>query len=414
MPRLSGLRPGIIMTEKNSDNNAFSNHHDLTLEVLFDVADAVNRTPDLNEFYGVIHGALGRILNVDNFYIAIYNPQKDSITFPYWVDEKDKPQTEIFNVSKTASLTGKVIKAKMPLIIRQKEIVEQAKIKKKKLIGTPSKIWLGAPLKIRGKVTGALAVQSYTSSKIYKKSDLDILNLVAQHIALAIERKQSDEELQNQRQILEKILEVSPVGIALVQNRVFKWVNNEMVKIFGYNSKLDFQEKSAQMIYSSLEDYHKAGETIYSNLVTRGKADFEIPMIRKDGTIFPGNLQLNSADPSNPMAWTIAIISDISVRKNAEEEKIKREKLQGVLEMAGAVCHELNQPLQAILGYTELILVDQPTESRLYKDLFTINNQITRIGEITKRLSGITKYKTVDYPGNKKIVDIWESSKQLE
>jgi signal transduction histidine kinase len=37
-----------------------------------------------------------------------------------------------------------------------------------------------------------------------------------------------------------------------------------------------------------------------------------------------------------------------------------REKLQAVLELAGAVCHELNQPIQAILGHSELLLMDLP------------------------------------------------------
>jgi len=385
-----------------------------TMEVLFEISDAVNRTFDLSELYLVIHKSLGKILNVDNFYIAIVDKEKDSISFPYWVDEKDESQGEIKKFSNTASLTGRVITAKKPLIIFREDILKLADASNMKTIGTPSKIWLGAPLMIRGSVIGALAVQSYKSKDVYQESDLDILNLVAQHIALAIERKHSDTELNRQRQILEKILEVSPLGIALVENRVFKWVNAEMVRLFGYDGKEDFQEKSAKMIYNSIEDYHNAGEVIYSSLVLDKRADFEIILVRRDGTLFPAQLKLSSADPSNPMAWTIATIADISARKNAEEEKSRREKLQGVLEMAGAVCHELNQPLQAILGYSELIMLEQDAESDLYHDLGAIRAQITRLGTITKRLSGITKYKTVDYPGNKKIVDIWGSSRYSE
>ncbi len=75
--------------------------------------------------------------------------------------------------------------------------------------------------------------------------------------------------------------------------------------------------------------------------------------------------------------------------------------------MAGAVCHEINQPLQTILGYSTLY---QDNETISPKELDKIQNQAIRIGEITRRLSNITKYKTVDYPGNTRIVDIWGSS----
>ena len=129
--------------------------------------------------------------------------------------------------------------------------------------------------------------------------------------------------------------------------------------------------------------------------------------MRRDGTTFPASIHISSADPDNPMAWIIATFTDISERKLADAEKIKNEKLQGVLEMAGAVCHELNQPLQALIGYSDLIMMDQESGSQLSKDIMAIKKNVDRIAKITQRLSSITSYKTVDYPGNKKIVDIW-------
>ena len=34
------------------------------------------------------------------------------------------------------------------------------------------------------------------------------------------------------------------------------------------------------------------------------------------------------------------------------------EELQAIIEMAGAVCHELNQPLQSMSGYCKLLMMD--------------------------------------------------------
>lgn len=382
-----------------------------TIGVMIEIADAVNRTKTLPQFYQAIHQSLAGILNVDNFLIALHHPEQDRVTFPYYIDQKDGTLTAIDNVSRTASLTARVIKTGKPMLFTREEMLQYAQQSKLPLIGTPSLIWLGAPLTIKGKVIGTIAVQSYAYQRMYQESDLHILNIVAQYIALAIERKESDEAYKKQRKILEKILETSPVGIALLENRIFKWVNPEMLTLFGYGSKEDFQEASVAMIYDSPESFQEAGEQIYSGFSSHGgRLEIETTLRRKDGTTFPGNINLSSATPATPMSWIIATFTDLSGRKMVEAEKIKNEKLQGVLEMAGAVCHELNQPLQALVGYSELIMMDHAEDARLLKDLEAIKKHVDRITRITQRLSGITSYKTVDYPGNKKIVDIWGSS----
>ena len=222
-----------------------------TLEVLFEISEAVTQTRDLDELYKAIHTSLGKILNVDNFYIALYHKEKDSISFPYHVDEKDEIPDEILNFSQTASLTGQVIQSQKPMIFFEQEIIDFAREQNRQTIGTVIKVCLGAPLKIKNRVIGGIAIQSFSSATAYHLSDLDLLNTISQHIALAIERKESEKKLQAQQQVLETILESSPVGICLLENQVFKWVNGEMVRLFGYDSKEAFAGQSTHMIYAS-------------------------------------------------------------------------------------------------------------------------------------------------------------------
>ncbi len=120
--------------------------------------------------------------------------------------------------------------------------------------GTAFKILLGAPLMIRDRVLGAIVIQDYNASSAYQDQDLVLLNSISQHVALAIERKEAEEKIKEQDKILGKILESSPVGIALVQKLTFKWVNSEMVRMFGYETKEDFHNKSVRMIYTAVED----------------------------------------------------------------------------------------------------------------------------------------------------------------
>ena len=88
-----------------------------------------------------------------------------------------------------------------------------------------------------------------------------------------------------------------------------------------------------------------------------------------------------------------------------QNEMRKREKLQGVLEMAGAVCHELNQPLQIVSGFSEMLLMDLEPSDPNYKMINTIKTGIDRIGELTHKIMKITHYQSKPYLKSN-IVDI--------
>jgi len=164
------------------------------------------------------------------------------------------------------------------------------------------------------------------------------------------------------------------------------------------------------MIYNTDEDFSISGSLIYTDLKKSGKSDFDFDVKRKDGTLFKAHIIITGSYQETPLESTIVTIVDISEREEIQKEKMKREKLQGVLEMAGAICHEINQPLQSIYGYSTLF---EDNESIPPEDLQKIKKQALRIGDITKRLSGITRYKTVEYPGRIRIIDIWSAGSDL-
>jgi sigma-B regulation protein RsbU (phosphoserine phosphatase) len=84
---------------------------------------------------------------------------------------------------------------------------------------------------------------------------------------------------------------------------------------------------------------------------------------------------------------------------------LEKEKLQVIFEMTGAICHELTQPMQAISGNSELMLMSIQKDNPLYKHVETIKNQVDRMGDITRKLKRVTRYKTKDYI-NSKIMDL--------
>jgi len=96
-----------------------------------------------------------------------------------------------------------------------------------------------------------------------------------------------------------------------------------------------------------------------------------------------------------------------------QNEQREREKLQGVLEMAGAVCHELNQPLQTVSGYSELLLLDMQSSDPNFEGLKNIKTGIERLGQLTRKIMKITRYQSKPYLDGSKIIDI-DGASQLE
>lgn len=115
-------------------------------------------------------------------------------------------------------------------------------------------------------------------------------------------------------------------------------------------------------------------------------------------------------DRQGSLSGSVAILSDLTDKNRAAQNRMQKERLEGVLEIAGAVCHEFNQPLQAISGYTELMAMKlEGHEAHAYIDKLT--DQIERMRDITNKLHGVTRYETKNYAGNTKIIDINKASK---
>ncbi|MCP3955151.1 MAG: hypothetical protein GY697_23475, partial [Desulfobacterales bacterium] len=93
----------------------------------------------------------------------------------------------------------------------------------------------------------------------------------------------------------------------------------------------------------------------------------------------------------------VVLLTDITDLKHLHASLQERERLQGVLEMAGAVCHEMNQPLMAIAGYVDLCKLDIDPDNPIYGKLEKIEKQEERLGEFTRRLMQIARYETKKY-----------------
>jgi len=109
--------------------------------------------------------------------------------------------------------------------------------------------------------------------------------------------------------------------------------------------------------------------------------------------------------PDGEVQYVIEVIRDITAKKQLEEEQLERVKLQGVVELAGTVAHEINSPLFAALGTAQLLEEDLEPQD-LIDDVGTIIRNLKEIGVLTKKMTSMTGFESRDYVGDAKIVKI--------
>lgn len=223
-------------------------------------------------------------------------------------------------------------------------------------------------------------------------------------------RKEAEKALQASEEKYRTILDSIDEGyceLDLKGNLTF--VNDPMCKITGFkrHELLSMNNREYASPTTAREMF-----TVFNEVFRTGKPSrVSRFQVGKDGRNAHLEMVVSLAkdENGNPIGFR-GLVRDVSERVKTEAKRIEFERLQGVLEMAGAVCHELNQPLQSIMGYSQLIQLDVPDGFSGADYLKKIVDQVERMKEITGKLMGITRYETVEYLNGSKIVDIHKSS----
>ena len=71
---------------------------------------------------------------------------------------------------------------------------------------------------------------------------------------------------------------------------------------------------------------------------------------------------------------------------------IQKEKMQTISDLLRVLCHEMNQPLQAISGYSDLIKLDLMGNNSIQQDIKQIRDQINKAASINKKIANVAKY----------------------
>ena len=257
-------------------------------------------------------------------------------------------------------------------------------------------------MEYRGKIHGLLCAsihRGYLADEIEINSFKEIAGDIAfalQVLQTEEERNQAEEAMKREKERIEEYLNIAGVMLAIVSaDENITIINNKGCEILGYNE--------GELIGGNWFDI-LVPETIRSEVrgvfgkLMAGEIElieyYENSLLTKDGKerlISFHNTAIR--DPNGQIVGVLLSGEDITERKLAEEEKEKLEsqllhaqKMEAVGTLAGGVAHDFNNLLQAILGYSDLLLLGKNKDEPGYRELQEIRRAGQRASELTLQL----------------------------
>lgn len=184
------------------------------------------------------------------------------------------------------------------------------------------------------------------------------------------------------------------------------YVNNGFLGMVGYPLNEMMNRVWTELLKP--ESVAEARKLFRAALAGGEGVNFETQMVHRDGRPIYAlvNLSVLPGHPENPPVVR-GIVTDITAQKDLERERMKRERFEGVIEMAGATCHHLNQPLANIIVRAQMLLKQMDEQDPSYRSVQILEREALRMAEITGKIQNITNYETEPYiEGRSRIIDL--------
>lgn len=218
----------------------------------------------------------------------------------------------------------------------------------------------------------------------------------------------SEKLLQRRLELFRSAFEHSTDAIVItrVDGRIID-VNDAFTRIYGY-SREEAAGKSTALVqsrHSTPEFYKQMWDSLQNLDYWKG----EIINTKKDGTEVPIWLSITPIYLDGAKIGYMGIESDISERKNLEQQIVQTEKLATTGQLAAGIAHEIGTPLNIISGNAEFMLLDMNESDSGYQELSVIIEQAKRISQLMRQLLDFARPKMLSLQAvdiNKVIRDV--------
>ncbi len=208
---------------------------------------------------------------------------------------------------------------------------------------------------------------------------------------------------------LMSVFQNSPVALVSLDSHLrIMLFNRAAQELTGFQGHEIFGSRVSRIIgrtrlHRILETFKDTSKVSTDGYITklRSKKGREVPVRIKVSPLF---------GPSKNLMGVLVIATDLREIKRFQSKLLEAERLAAITETAIGINHEINNPLCAILGNTQLLLMEKDKlDPRVIKRLKSIEKEITRIHEVAERLARISRPVLKEYVGGKLMLDVEHS-----
>src|SRR5580700_10347389 len=365
---------------------------------LYRIAEKASATQDLQQFFAAIHGIVDELMCARNFSIAILDPESQLLSFPYFVDELESAPAP---TKLGSGLVEYVLRTGEPLLCTP-QLAHQMQQRGKIKLDAPAPLhWLGVPLKVNHHILGAVVLKSYSKNTHFRERDQDVLALISQQLAAAIDRKRNEQALRRSETCYRSLVQTAVYGIyrASLEGH-FLDVNPALIGMLGYNSALDVLELDPQKdVFVDPGDHTR----LVDEFRRTGRMDgFEVRWKRKDAAIITVRISGRAVAGDEPTDVLEGIAEDITERLVLEDQFRQAQKMEAVGRLAGGIAHDFNNLLMVISGYTEVMLDQLSLGHPLHAKAEAIQQASDRATTLTRQLLAFSRKQLLEL----KVIDV--------
>ena len=175
-------------------------------------------------------------------------------------------------------------------------------------------------------------------------------------------------------------------------NGTFDHANDACVQALGYTRAELAGMTLPELLQRGLESIVKhIGQEVRQKGIWRGTLVHR----RKDGSTFPASATVVALrNGQGKVTHFVGVERDVTEDLRLRDQLVHSERLSAVGELVAGVAHEINNPLQTIIGCVELMIEERPADST--RDLELVRQEATRAGQIVRNLLSFVRRGSPD------------------
>jgi PAS domain S-box-containing protein len=213
---------------------------------------------------------------------------------------------------------------------------------------------------------------------------------VVMHIDIS-ERKLAEAHAQEIKQRLETLIAESTVGILVHCNWKLIMANNELARIFGYDTKEQILDLPDFRVLYLPEERERLTATYEARLNQNdAPRHYRVKGRKRDGAVVELENHAFALDWGGKEV-VCAMVTDVTAQRNIEAQLRQSQKMEAVGQLTGGIAHDFNNILMVILANAESILEDDNATPQLRGNANHIERATRRAVELTRSLLAFSR-----------------------